>query len=91
MYQLTRDGRLIKRLSDGAFIPVDEKNSAYIEFKEWQDKGNAPQAADPEFTPSQIQEKGDRKNRKKAIMQKLGLTKQEVKSLAELVSDANDD
>lgn len=37
------------------------------------------------------QEKADRKTRKKSIMTKLGLNKQELKSLLELIQDGSDD
>ena len=33
MYKLLNDGTTIKRLSDGAFIPVDEGNLDYQQFK----------------------------------------------------------
>lgn len=36
----------IQRSSDGAFIPMDEKNSDYIEYLRWVQDGNAPLPAD---------------------------------------------
>ena len=87
-YKLIENG--VKR-EDGAFIPNDPRNSDWRDYQEWVAKGNAPQSADPEFSEEQLQEKAARKSRKKAIVQKLGLTKQDIKALAELVQDANDD
>jgi len=42
-------------------------------------------------TVTKDQAKADRKNRKKTIMTKLGLNKQELKALIELIEDGNDD
>lgn len=67
MYQLTRDAKIIRRLSDGAYIPVDEKNADYREYLRWRDgwtenpedgapivhPPHAPVAADPAPPPTQ--------------------------------------
>tara|TARA_R100000353_G_scaffold42347_1_gene33711 strand:- start:1579 stop:1734 length:156 start_codon:yes stop_codon:yes gene_type:complete len=38
--------KLVIRLSDGAFIPFDERNADYQEYLEWVKLGNTPQEAD---------------------------------------------
>ena len=51
MYQLTNDAftgapSCIKRLSDNAFIPMDEANTDAKEFALWLQKGNKPEPAE---------------------------------------------
>ena len=41
--------RTVKRLADGAFIPFDEANRDYQEYKDWLSLGNNPDPA-PEPT-----------------------------------------
>jgi len=38
--------RVIKRLSDSAFIPTDPENTDYQEYLEWVAEGNTPLPAD---------------------------------------------
>ena len=47
MYQLLPDtimglSTCIKRLSDNAFIPMDEQNSDYAEYLKWVAEGGVP-------------------------------------------------
>ena len=37
---------VIRRISDGAFIPMNEGNRDYQEYLEWVAEGNTPEAAD---------------------------------------------
>jgi hypothetical protein len=50
MYKLT-NSQVIFRKSDGAFIPSDNLNRDFIEYKEWLALENTPEPADP--LPSQ--------------------------------------
>lgn len=44
--QLGQPAQCIKRLSDNAFIPMDEQNSDYAEYLKWVAEGNEPLPAD---------------------------------------------
>ena len=51
MYKLLADtwsgpAQCIKRLSDNAFIPMDESNTDYQEYLKWLAEGNTPEPAD---------------------------------------------
>jgi hypothetical protein len=48
MYQLIEitGWSVIQRLSDNAFIPMDEQNSDYAEYLRWLSEGNTPEPAD---------------------------------------------
>ena len=43
---------LVKRLTDGAFIPFVNGNRDYEEYKQWLAEGNVPE---PEFTEEELQ------------------------------------
>ena len=43
---ITNETNLIKRLSDGTFIPFDPANTDYQEYLEWVAAGNTPEPAD---------------------------------------------
>lgn len=44
MYQLISDNT-IRRLSDGAWVPVDPRNCDYQAYLKWVDEGNTPDPA----------------------------------------------
>lgn len=50
-YQLTAHGT-IRRLSDGASIPADERNADYRAFLRWKAEGNEPLPVDPPREPT---------------------------------------
>ena len=41
-----QEAQCIKRLSDNAFIPFDDANTDFAEYKKWLAEGNEPLAAD---------------------------------------------
>jgi hypothetical protein len=47
-YKLSPNGLSIQRLSDTAFIPIDEANTDYQEYLKWVAEGNQPLPADGE-------------------------------------------
>jgi hypothetical protein len=50
MYKLHKDflgnKNAVIRLSDNAFIPMDEQNSDYVAYLAWVEQGNTPLPAD---------------------------------------------
>lgn len=46
MYKLTKLGKSVKRLSDNAFIPIDESNTDYQQYLKWLAEGGVPLPAD---------------------------------------------
>lgn len=44
-YELTSDLGTIRRVSDGAFIPADEKNFDWLAYLAWREEGNEPDPA----------------------------------------------
>ena len=56
MYKLIEDkitGQVswVQRLSDNAFIPMDEQNSDYAEYLKWVAEGNEPAPPDEPDNP----------------------------------------
>jgi hypothetical protein len=46
MYRLTKDGYMILRTTDGAYIPVDPANTDYQQYLAWVAEGNSPLPAE---------------------------------------------
>jgi len=46
MYQLTQSSEVIRRLSDGAWIPTTPDNVDYAAYLKWLDEGNTPLPAE---------------------------------------------
>lgn len=46
MYRLTKDGYMILRTTDGAYIPVDPANTDYQAYLQWLAEGNSPLPAE---------------------------------------------
>lgn len=40
------NSRIVQRVSDGAFIPVDDATPAYRKYRQWLADGNTPAPAD---------------------------------------------
>lgn len=45
MYKLINN-ETVKRLHDGAYIPMNEENTDYCDFLKWMEEGNTPDPAD---------------------------------------------
>jgi hypothetical protein len=50
-YQWSDEGKVLRRLSDGACIPWPPNESEGFKAKEWVDAGNVPLPADPPPLP----------------------------------------
>lgn len=54
MYKLTYSNIVI-RVSDNAFIPIDNRNHDYIAYQSWLAAGNTPEPADKQTQPRVIE------------------------------------
>jgi hypothetical protein len=77
MYQLTNTTS-IRRLSDNAFIPADERNRDYREYLEWVEAGNEPLPADPVPEPAPAPPSAEQV---RAALTGAGLTEEQVAAL----------
>ena len=55
MYQLTENANVVKRLSDGAMIPLPPGESEGFKYAEWLADGNTPEPAPVAPTPTQFE------------------------------------
>jgi hypothetical protein len=46
MYKLTKEGYMILRTTDGAYIPVNPDNTDYQAYLKWVSEGGVPTPAD---------------------------------------------
>jgi hypothetical protein len=46
-YKWTQQDQIVRRESDGAFIPNDPGNTDWQEFQAWLNAGNVPDAPEP--------------------------------------------
>ncbi len=46
MYKLTKDGFMVERLADNAFIPINPDNTDYQAYLKWVAEGNTPESAE---------------------------------------------
>ena len=53
MYQLISDNT-VRRLSDGAWVPVDPRNCDYQAFQKWIGEGNIPEPAPEPPAPVEL-------------------------------------
>ncbi len=54
MYQLT-NSMSIRRIADGAFIPVEIQNVDYANYLKWLEEGNTPKPVDLPIPPSPLE------------------------------------
>lgn len=54
MYQLIDSGKIVRRIHDNSFIPVNETNSDYLAYLSWLEDGNEPEPAE---TPPPVDQK----------------------------------
>ena len=75
----------IRRLADGASLPLDSRNRDYAEYLKWVADGGVPEAADPEPAPIDLSDSDQLENVLKALLaciaQVGGLTKEQAKAM----------
>lgn len=64
MYKWAETNKVVKRLSDSAFVPNDQANADWRAFQKWLAEGNTPEAEDPPPAPADL---SDVDNLEKAI------------------------
>lgn len=79
MYQLTKNEKFIKRISDGAFIPADNINNDYQDYLTWLADGNKPLP----FVLDQQEE--DKKNNEMIKYQIMNLEMDQLRPMRELL------
>jgi len=91
------DALLKKYGKEGISIGAEFKNGEWV-ITEWRHPDGISQpdkeailSAMDEYKEIKNNENSSKKTRKQAVAQKLGLTKEDVKSLRELIRDGNDD
>ena len=89
MYQQVKDpvtgaisANLIRRASDGAFIPADERNADYRDCLAWLAKGNELVPVDALALPKPVREMTPAEK----FTERTGLTLQELRQLLEAAS-----
>lgn len=71
MYQLTENPNVVKRLSDGAMIPLPPGESEGFKYAGWLAEGNTPEPAPVDPAPTQFELDQRRYQRRAAVQSEL--------------------